>query len=148
MAPVALAAVFALLLAIAAARADAPTPDGTAPIDAVVDGLVAEALRANLELDASGAAVGERLAALAAARARYLPALDLSARYSRADGGRTIDFPVGDLLNPVYATLNQLTGTTGFAPVANQRIKLLRAREQDTRLTLAQPLYDARIGAA
>jgi outer membrane protein TolC len=65
-----------------------------------------------------------------------------------AAGGRTIDFPVGDLLNPVYATLNQLTGTTRFPSVTNQSISLLRRREQDTHLTLTQPLYDARIAAA
>ncbi len=127
------------------ARAEPPV-DGS--IDAVVADLVREALAANAELDVAGATVAERLAALGAARARYLPALDFSARYSRADGGRVIDFPVGDLLNPVYATLNQLTGQSRFPPVANQQINFLRSREQDTKLSLTQPLYDARIAAA
>ena len=141
-----LAATFGLLAAAAHAGAEsAPT---AASIGSVVDGLVADALAANLELAASGAGVEARRAALDAARARYLPALDFAARYSRADGGRTIDLPVGDLLNPVYATLNQLTGSNAFNPVQNQRISLLRPREQETKVTLAQPLYDARIGAA
>src|SRR5277367_5088059 len=91
----------------------------TGSIDAAVDALVADALAANLELDGASAGVAARLAALDQARARYLPTLDFSARYTRADGGRTIDFPVGDLLNPVYASLNQLTGSARFAPVAN-----------------------------
>jgi outer membrane protein len=144
------AALFALLLAIPMSRADAAPPSEVeaGPVASVIDGLVAEALRANLELEASGTTVGERLAALDAARARYLPALDFSARYSAADGGRTIDIPVGDLLNPVYSTLNQLTGSTRFPAVANQTVDLQRTREQDTRLTLTQPLYDARIAAA
>ena len=146
----ALAMVFGLLLATALARA-ATTPPAEpleAPLATIVAGLVHDALLANLELDIAGAAAAERLAALDAARARYLPALDLGARYSRADGGRTIDFPVGNLLNPVYASLNQLTGTTNFPSVANQSIHLLRPREQDTHLTLTQPLYDARLPAA
>jgi outer membrane protein TolC len=142
----ALALAFGLLFATAATRAE--TPPDAAPVETVVAGLVDEALRTNLELDAAGAEVSARVAALDAARARYLPALALDARYSAADGGRTIDFPVGDLLNPVYATLNQLTGTSHFPSVSNQSIALLRRREQDTHLALTQPLYDARIGAA
>ena len=123
---------------------------GVAPaqtIDTVVDALVAEALHANLELDAAAADVEQRLAALDQARARYLPALDLSARYTRASGGRTIEFPVGDLLNPVYASLNQLTATHGYTPVQNQSIDFQRSREQQTDLILTQPLYDRRIAA-
>jgi outer membrane protein TolC len=117
-------------------------------VEEAVSSLVADALAANLELEGASAGVAERLAALDQARARYLPSLDFSARYSAADGGRTIDFPVGDLLNPVYASLNQITGTSHFAPVANQEINFQRTREQDSKLSLTQPLYDARISAA
>jgi len=140
----ALGLTFALLLATAAAHAGAIAE---APLVTVVEALVQDARRANLELAIAGASAEERLAALDAARARYLPVLALDARYSAADGGRTIDFPVGDLLNPVYATLNQLTGVSRFPAVPNQTVHLLRSREQDTHLTLTQPLYDARIAA-
>src|SRR5450631_1577474 len=84
----ALAAVLALLFAIPAARAVAEAEPVAGSIGVVVDGLVGEALRANLELEAAGTTVAERLAALDAARARYLPVLDFNARYSAADGGR------------------------------------------------------------
>jgi outer membrane protein len=139
-----LAVAFALLLATPLSRA----AESVGAIDAVVDGLVRDALDANLELDAAGAEVWLRLAALDEARARYLPALDFGARYSAADGGRVIEFPVGDLLNPIYATLNQLTGEARFPHVANQKIPLLLPREQQTALTLTQPLYDARLRPA
>jgi outer membrane protein TolC len=147
-----LAAAAALLLALAgtAVRAQSAGSErgaGIPAIDTVVGALVDDALAANLELDAAAADVQQRLAALDQARARYLPALDLSARYTRANGGRTIEFPVGDLLNPVYATLNQLSGTHAFAPVPNQSIDFQRTREQQTDLILTQPLYDARIAA-
>ncbi len=136
-----------LALALGTTPADGAAPDPVS-IEEAVDGLVADALSANLELDGASAGVSERLAALDQARARYLPSLDFSARYSRADGGRTIDFPVGDLLNPVYATLNQLTGSARFQGVANQEINFQRTREQDTKVSLTQPLYDPRITAA
>jgi outer membrane protein TolC len=119
-----------------------------ATLEQVVDDLVGDALNANLEFDAATLQVTQRLAQLDQARARYLPAIDLTARYTRADAGRTLEFPVGDLLNPVYAQLNQLTGGTHFAPVANQQIDFQRPREQQTALALTQPLYDARISAA
>jgi outer membrane protein len=135
-------------LAMAAAPARGSAQPEAGSVEEAVDGLVADALAANLELDGASAGVAERLAALDQARARYLPALDFSARYSRADGGRTIDFPVGDLLNPVYASLNQLTGSARFAAVANQQIDFQRTREQDTKVSLTQPLYDPRISAA
>ena len=137
-------------LAAACARADAadPAPPPAGSLTEIVDALVSDALSANLELDAASLQVTQRLAQLDQARARYLPVIDLSARYTRADAGRTIEFPVGDLLNPVYAQLNQLTGSTRFAPVANQQINFQRPHEQQTALALTQPLYDARIGAA
>jgi outer membrane protein TolC len=116
-------------------------------LEEAVDGLVADALAANLELDGASAGVAGRLAALDQARARYLPSLDFTSRYTRADGGRTIDFPVGDLLNPVYASLNQLTGAARFAAVSNQEIDFQRPREQETKLSLSQPIYDPRVTA-
>jgi outer membrane protein TolC len=119
------------------------------------DGLrqvIDEALTANLELRASGATVQQRLAALDQARARYLPVIDFAARYSMADGGRTIEFPVGDLLNPVYDTLDQMLVAQGQAPqfprVRNESIAFLRDQEQETKVVLEQPLYEPRIGPA
>lgn len=128
-----------------------PAPPAT-PVDAVLAALVAEAEQANLELAGYEASVAGRLAVLDQARARFLPAIDFAMRYSEADGGREIDIPVGDLLNPVYATLNSLLEASGqpapFTPIENQSIPFLRDREQQTVFTLVQPVYDARIPAA
>jgi len=126
--------------------------DSDAPaVEQITDELIAEALASNLGLSGAAAGVEQRLAALDAARARFLPTIDLQMRYSRADGGREIEFPVGDLLNPVYASLNSLLTAAGqpasFTPIANQTFNLLREREQDSVLRLSQPLYDARLAA-
>lgn len=125
-----------LLLAMPAAHAAA---------DPLLDGYVAQALAANPALQARDAASAASAAAADSARAARLPSIELRARYTRADGGRTIDFPAGDLLNGVYATLNRFLEERGEAPafpqIENQSIALLREREQDTRLTLTAPLY-------
>jgi len=118
----------------------------------VEDGLqqiLEDALAANLELRAGSAGVEQRVAALDQARARYLPSIDFAGRYSVADGGRTIEFPVGDLLNPVYRTLDELLVASGrpaqFPRVENQSIPLLRGHEQETKFVLEQPLYEPRL---
>jgi len=135
-----------LLAAKVTTAADAPA------VQRIADALVAEAVESNLGLTAVQAGVDQRLAALDMARARFLPTLDLQLRYSRADGGREIELPVGDLLNPVYSSLNALLAASGqpapFTPIANQSFSFLREREQDSVLRLSQPLFDARIAAA
>jgi outer membrane protein TolC len=137
-----------------AAHASAPVPPAVPPTP-VEDGLsqlLDDALAANLELRAGTAAIRQRMAALDQARARYLPALDIAARYSVADGGRTIEFPAGDLLNPVYATLDELLVASGQPPrfprVENQTVTFLRGNEQETKLVLEQPIYEPRLGPA
>lgn len=121
-------------------------------VDVAIEQLVAEAEAANLELAGAAADVAQRLAVLDQARARFLPAIDLNLRYSIADGGREIEIPVGDLLNPVYGSLNSLLAAAGqpapYTPIDNASIPFLREREQQSTLTLTQPLYDARISAA
>jgi outer membrane protein len=112
---------------------------------------VQSGLGSNLALANQDIEVDRSHAALAAARARFFPELALAARYTRADGGRQIDLPVGQLLNPVYQTLNELLlangGVARFGAIADQAIPLQLPREQDTRITLRQPLYAPAITA-
>lgn len=133
----------ALLLAGACSTATAADP---------LQPFIDQALASNLSLAAQQGQLESRLQALREARAQRLPQLAFSARYSVADGGRTIDFPVGDLLNPVYGTLNQLTAgspnPTQFPTIDNQSVPLLREKEQDTRLSLTAPLYAPQLDAA
>lgn len=79
------------------------------------------------------------------ARSFLLPRLEASARYTVASGGRTIDIPVGDLVNPVYSTLNDLLvaggGEAVFGTVENQSIALLRPHEQETLVRIVQPVW-------
>lgn len=128
------------ILAVAALALSLP-----AKADELLERYVGEALRANPALLARDAAASAAAGAAAAARAQRLPSLALNARYTAASGGRTIDFPAGDLLNGVYATLNQFLVERGEPPVFpqidNQSIRLLRDTEQETRLSLTAPLY-------
>jgi outer membrane protein TolC len=141
------------LLAGAALPCAAQTTDANgATFDAVALGYVAQALEGNLALRGQDLDVERSAAALAAARARFYPELALNARYTVAEGGRQIEFPLGQLMNPAYQTLNQLLVAQGQAPrfanLPDQTFAFQRPREQDTRITLRQPLYQPAIPAA
>jgi outer membrane protein len=120
-------------------------------LDAVISDYVNEGMQSNLALQSENYAVQHARATLEVARAHYLPELSFDARYTWAKGGRGIDFPIGDMLNPVYSTLNQMLQAQGqpgnFPQLQNQSFQLIRPREQDTHLSLRQPLYAPAIRA-
>ncbi|MET0292117.1 MAG: TolC family protein [Steroidobacteraceae bacterium] len=114
--------------------------------------LVETAFKSNLALQRESIDVDRASAALDQARARFLPELAFEARYTRADGGRELVFPAGSLLNPAYQTLNELLVGQGqpprFGQLTDPSIAFQRTHEQDTRVTLRQPLYQPAIPAA
>jgi len=134
------------------AMAQGVVPESNRPLPAVIDEYVREGLRSNLALRAQSLEVERSAAALDEARARYFPEAAFAARYSRSQGGRTIELPLGDALNPAYQTLNELLIAQGQQPqfpvVQNETIAFLREREQDTRITLRMPLLAPAIPAA
>ena len=117
-----------------------------------VEDFIALGLRGNQQLQSVEFQAISAQRALKAARTAYRPSISLNARYMRADGGRTIAFPIGDALNPVYQTLNGLTAgssnPTQFPAIENFEFNLMREREQDTRLSLNTALYAPMVDAA
>jgi len=118
----------------------------------VLGAYVDEALRSNLALQAAGLEVERSQAMLEAARARFFPEATLNARYTRAEGGREVSLPLAAAFNPVYATLNELLLADGKAPrfgsIEDPRFLLQREEEQDSRISLRQPLYAPALPAA
>lgn len=98
-------------------------------------------LDSNLSLKQKQLDYSKNLAALNEAKGLFFPELSLNARYTVAEGGRVIEFPVGDLLNPVYNTLNMLTASNSFPTIENMEFSFYRPREQETKLTVVQPLF-------
>jgi outer membrane protein TolC len=142
----------ATLLVFAGTSVGAQAPESGRPLRAVIDDYVHEALASNLALRGQQFDVERQLALLAEARSRFLPQLGFAARYTRADGGREFDLPVSELINPAYQTLNELLLASGeparFQNVPDTSYQFLREREQDTRLSLRQPVYAPAIPAA
>lgn len=118
---------------------------GLSPVmgQAVLERYVAMGMESNLALQQEDINQAQSLALLREARSFYLPQLSLEASYTLAQGGRDINFPVGDLFNPVYGTLNQLTGTDQFpTEVENVQVQFLPNDFHDTRLQLRQAILN------
>ena len=108
----------------------------------LVDEYVAEGLANNLVLKEKNTSLEQSLLALKDAKSYFLPSLEFGASYTLAKGGRTIDFPIGDLLNPVYTTLNKLTGSNSFPQLENVSNQLLPNDFYDARFRATLPLLN------
>jgi outer membrane protein TolC len=152
-----LAALCLLLGAASAAApaqvaADAPPVTTVRPVAAVIEEYVRLGLSSNLALQSASLEVERAEAALDAARGRFFPEASLNARYTRSEGGREISLPLAAAFNPVYGTLNELLAADGkpprFGSIEDPSFNLLREREQDTRISVVQPLYAPALPAA
>lgn len=111
----------------------------------VLEEYVKQGLENNILIKQNQFAYQSAEQALKIAKGMYLPTITTQSRYTFSKGGRTIDFPIGDLLNPVYSTLNDLLvsqgGTAQFPMVENQQINFLREREYEAKVTFSQPVF-------
>lgn len=133
----------ALLAAGAMIAADGwPLAAQSSPMTArgVMDGYVAEALRANLAIAQQTAQVARATAAQREARSSYLPSVDVNARYSQTSGVVNI----GDFINPAYNALNQLIGQQRFPTNINASLPF----KQESKLELTMPIFNAPLNAA
>jgi len=114
----------------------------TANAQTILDGYIKTGIDSNLLLKQKTFDVTKAQIDLQRAKALFLPQADLSSQYTLAAGGRTQDVPIGDLLNNVYKSLNQLTSSNKFVQVQNQSIKFLPNNFQDTKIAIALPVYN------
>ena len=111
----------------------------------VLDEYIHEAFKNNEGLHQQKIQLEQSLYALKEARSLFLPNVSLLGSYTKADGGRTIDLPIGDLFNPVYSTLNQLTSSNAFPQIKNASILLNPDNFYDAKFRTSLPLINAEI---
>lgn len=103
---------------------------------------ITQALDNNLVLKEKNLSLQKSLVALKEARSLFLPTTWFEGQYTLAQGGRSIDIPVGDLLNPVYKSLNQLTGSNSFPTIGNVSEQFLPNNFYDVRIKTTMPLIN------
>jgi len=104
-----------------------------------------EGIAGNLALKQQNLEIEKALKGIDIARTNYFPQVNFSPSYSVAFGGRKIQIPIGDLLNPVYSTLNKLTDSDAFPQVENASEQLAPMNFHDTKLEIKVPLFNTDI---
>ena len=111
----------------------------------VLDGYIREGLANNAALKTAQFDVERSLNALEQAQTLFMPQVNFQMQYTLAVGGRSQSLPIGDLLNPVYSTLNKLTQSNSFPSIENQAIKFLPNNFHDTKIHATYPILNREI---
>jgi len=128
-----------IMLIISTAASPAVAQNGS------LEGYIQAAFKNNQALQQRNFQLEKSIYALEEARGMFLPQVSLLGSYTKSSGGRTIDVPIGDLMNPVYATLNELTGSQKFQSVSNQSIQLSPDNFYDAKVRTSLPLINTEI---
>jgi outer membrane protein len=108
----------------------------------VLSSYIDSAFSNNLALQQKNISLEKSLLALESAKSLYWPSLNIQGGYQTGEGGRSIALPVGDLLNPVYASLNKLTASNAFPAIENEETYFLPRNFYDVKVATAIPLLN------
>lgn len=111
----------------------------------VLDKYIQEGLSNNQVLQQKNISLEKAVLALKIAKSNFLPSVNFSGSYTTAEGGRYTDLPIGDMINPVYSTLNMLTNSNSFPQLANQQIDFLPKNYYDAYVRTSMPLLNTDI---
>lgn len=116
------------------------------PQSTVLANYIQEGLANNLEIRQESLDISRVKESINQARSLIYPHLSFNPTYSLATGGRRLEFPVGDLLNPVNRTLNQLTGTDRLpTAIENVNQTLAPTNFHDTKISVQYSLFNTDI---
>lgn len=107
-----------------------------------LDSYIQQSFKSNESLKQRSLELEKSLYALKEAKTLFLPTTNFDANYTLAKGGRSIELPLGDLMNPVYNTLNSLTQSDQFKNLSNTKVTLNPNNFYDVRLHTAMDLYN------
>jgi len=110
-----------------------------------IDGYIRTGLDNNLSVTQQHLNLEKAMLNLKIAKGMFYPSLNFQSDYTYAAGGRTFVLPLGDLLNPIHNSLNELTGTNNFNNVPNQEFNLSANDYYINKLNLTLPLVDAEV---
>jgi len=108
-----------------------------------LDEYIEQGLQSNIVLQQKSIALEKAMYSLKIANGMFAPTVGLQGNYINGRGGRTISIPIGDLMNPVYATLNQLTGSNQFPQVENVNQTFFPNDFYDVRVRTTMPIVNS-----
>jgi outer membrane protein len=107
-----------------------------------LENYVQEGLKSNLVLQQRSLSLQQAQQSLQIARSYFLPSVTLLTDYTSGEGGRSISIPIGDLLNPVYTSLNQMTQSDAFPQVENVKQNFFPHNFYDARIRTSVPIIN------
>ncbi|MFL9829313.1 TolC family protein [Flavobacterium sp. ST-87] len=110
-----------------------------------LDSYIEAGLKNNEIIKQNNFDINKSMYALKEAQSLFYPTVSLNTNYTVADGGRTIDIPIGDLLNPVYSSLNQITNSNAFPSLQNQSVLINPDNFYDAKIHTTMPLLNFEI---
>lgn len=108
----------------------------------VITQYIDSALKNNIALQQKNISVEKAMYSLKTAKSLFQPIVAFQGGYQTGEGGRSISFPVGDLLNPVYSTLNKLTASNKFPQIENVETNFFPRNFYDIKLNTIVPIYN------
>jgi outer membrane protein len=111
----------------------------------ILENYIQQGLQSNLSLKQQNFELQKAVNNIQIAKSMFSPKVSFTPTYSLAGGGRSISIPIGDLLNPVYSTLNQLTKSSVFPQIENVNQLLTPNDFHDTKLSFSYPIFNTDI---
>ncbi len=118
---------------------------GTFGQSEILNTYVQEGLKNSQTLKQQNFQLQKAIFALNEAKTLFKPNVNFNTTLSSAAGGRKLEFPLGDLLNPAYSTLNKLTQTSSFPQIQNTSEQLVPKDFYDMRVKTTMPILNAEI---
>ncbi len=113
---------------------------------AILDQYVERAIASNLSFKSINLKEARQASKVDQAKKLWQPNIDLNATYLLAEGGRQLLFPIGDLFNPAYGALNQLTNSEQFpTDLENVETQLTPNNYIDANLSISKPILNSAI---
>jgi outer membrane protein TolC len=111
----------------------------------ILNNYVQEGLKNSQTLKQQNFQLQKAVFALNEAKTLFKPNINFNTTLSSAQGGRKIEIPLGDLVNPVYTTLNKLTASNSFPQIQNTSEQLVPKDFYDMRVKTTMPLINAEL---
>jgi outer membrane protein TolC len=113
--------------------------NGQTPLDKYVETGIAN----NQVLQQKNISLEKAMLAIKVAKSMFMPAVGINGSYQSGQGGRSIALPIGDIMNPVYTTLNQLTASNNFPQISNVETTFFPQNFYDIKLRTSMPLINS-----
>lgn len=107
-----------------------------------LDSYVRQGLERNIVVQQKSISLEKAMLSLKMANGMFAPSVSLLGNFTSGEGGRSISFPIGDIMNPVYTTLNQLTASDQFPQLENVNTNFFPRNFYDVRARTSMPLLN------